>query len=113
MTPSEPWCDWHVLIVTGTETDDREVDVLHPGCPFMFHHGPEGCDSFQHACIIGYEIENVGFDTLLDVPHNGDGWYRARMRMVSVPGHEGWVEIDSEYEVELLVVTECAAPHTG
>jgi hypothetical protein len=98
---NEKWCDWHVLIVAGTETDDREVDVLHPGCPFSFTWEAGG-HRFDHACLIAFEIENVGFDTLLN--DHGDGWYRARMRMVSVPGFDFFTEIDSEYEVERLEV---------
>lgn len=95
---NENWCDWHVLFVEGTDTDDRQVTVMHPDCGFTFTTG----EDYHWHCAIQGEIDNVGFETLLgDQP--GDGWFRARMQHYTIRGSD-WSEIDTDYEVERLVV---------
>lgn len=92
------WCQWHFIIVDGPE-DDREIEVAHPGCHVSFRsRGPE----FRWECEIQDEIDNCGFDTLLQDHRDEAGMFRARMRHVELRGFD-WTEIDVEYEVERVV----------
>lgn len=95
---NEHWCEWHVIVVEGSDTDDRQVTVMHPECDFTFTRGNLG--EFNWHCQIQHEIDACGFDTLLG-DRDGDGWYRARMRHYTTRGFD-WAEIDCEYEVEAL-----------
>jgi hypothetical protein len=105
---NENWCDWHVIVVEGDE-DDPDITVMHPGCPFTVTVGLGGPGhEFEYACAIQWEIENVRFDSLLGDHRDVDGifrkgWYRARMQHRAISGFD-WSEIDTEYEVEPLVV---------
>lgn len=94
----ENWCDWHVLVVEHSD-DDREVTVMHPGCGFAVTVSHDAVQ-YEHYCQIQWEIDNAGFDTLLD--GHGDGWYRARMRHFTSRYGLEFSEIDVEYEVEPL-----------
>lgn len=99
----EKWCEWHIIHVDadGDLAEDPMITEMHPGCDFSVdvHHGVV---EFRYACQIQFEIDNAGFDTLLnDVPRDKTGWYRARMRHYTIRGFD-WSEIDCEYEVEAL-----------
>lgn len=94
---NEKWCEWHVLIVEDSD-DGRNVTVMHPDCEFTINVFG-GVTQFSYYCQIQGEIDNCGFDTLLD--GHGPGWYRARMRHYTIRG-DTWSEIDCEYEVEEL-----------
>lgn len=109
------WCDWHVITVDGTE-DDPEITVMHPQCDFLVDVR-SGEVQFNYVCQIQSEIDNAGFDTLLEqcrapqydhgqarwLNATNPGWFRARMRHFTIRGAT-WSEIDCEYEVEPIGV---------
>lgn len=102
-TMNEKWCDWHVVVVEVVEDDTPIVSTMHPGCPFTVTVDHQTGARFEWACAIHYEIDNAGFDSILGA-HLDDhhqpipGWYRTRMRHVSVPYGGGFNEIDVEIE---------------
>ena len=97
---SDAFCAWHVITVEEVPDDTPEIGVMHPGCPFTVTVHPQGTEH-NYACIIQYEIDLVGYDTLLE--GHGPGWYRERMRNYTIRGAD-WSEIETEYEVEPLTV---------
>lgn len=102
-------CEWHIVYISDDEVD-QEIEIYHPtSCPFEVAVGLGGPGHhFRHACFVGYEIENAGYDLFLqDIQYNDSvhgigyvpGWYRIRGGIYEIPGGPwGGTEYDAEAE---------------